>query len=266
MNRDDDATVKLTERYDREAAAYRELWAPVLRQAGRGLLREIDGSSPRRVLDIGTGVGALLPDLRAAFPAAAVLGVDRSRGMLSLAPASFPRSVMDASRLALAASCVDLVVMAFMLFHLERPIEGLREVRRVLRPEGRVGSVTWGGELESKATRIWNGCLDAHGAVAPDPAAEARHDPVDTPEKMKALLHEAGFEIARAWMDEMVASIEAEHLILLKTRMGSSKPRFDSLEPGARETCVAEARRRMEKLAPRDFVARGKIVYAVGSA
>jgi hypothetical protein len=32
------------------------------------------------------------------------------------------------------------------------------------------------------------------------------------------------------------------------------------------ETCLAETRRRIEKLAPRDFVARGKIAHAVGAA
>src|ERR1700732_4823591 len=72
----DSPTEKLTNRYNREAHAYRELWAPVLRSAGLGLLHELAQTPVQRILDVGTGVGSLLPDLRAAFPGALVLGVD----------------------------------------------------------------------------------------------------------------------------------------------------------------------------------------------
>ncbi len=262
----DDSSRKLANRYDREARAYRELWAPILRVAGLSLLRSLEDASVQRVVDVGTGVGALLPDLCAAFPQAWVLGVDRASGMLALAPASMPRAVMDARQLAIRSGTVDLVVQAFMLFHLEAPVDGLREARRVLCRGGRVATLTWGGELESRATRIWTECLDAHGAIQADPAVQARHESVDTPGKMEALLRVAGFEAPRGWVEELVSTIDLEHLLRLKTSMGSSKPRFDSLDPLAREACLASARGRLAELAPGDFVARGRIVCAVASA
>ena len=256
---------KVTDRYNREAYAYRDLWGPVLRPAGLRLLQEIADTPAQRIVDVGTGVGLLLPDLRAAFPDAFLLGVDRAPGMLHLAPSGVPLAVMDARQLALPPASVDLVLLVFMLFHLENPVDGLREARRVLRDGGRVGTLTWGGELESNATRIWTECLDAHGAIEADPIAATRHAPVDTPEKMEALLRIAGFTSSHSWADELVTTLDLEHLLSLRTSMGSAKPRFDSLDPPARETCVATARRRMERLADEDFVARGRIVYAVAS-
>jgi len=147
------------------------------------LVRELADAPVERVLDIGTGVGTLMPDLWREFHGASVVGVDRSHGMLALAPDMTRPAVMDARQLAFRTASIDRVVMAFMLFHLDDPMTGLREARRILRDRGRLGVLTWGGELNSKANDVWLAHLDSHGAVPPDPAAETRHERVDTPEK-----------------------------------------------------------------------------------
>jgi SAM-dependent methyltransferase len=259
-----DPVTALTERYDREATAYRELWAPVLRVAALKLLPALSRGTITRVLDLGTGVGTLLPDLSHAFPGSHILGVDRSRGMLAHAPTEYGRAVMDAERLAITNGSMDRVVMVFMLFHLQSPLDGLREAHRVLRSNGEVGAITWGGDLESEATRIWNDCLIAHGAEPPDPAGATRLARVDTPAKMESLLFESGFVSARSWVDELVYTIDAEHLLGLRMSMGSERPRFVALAPEAQAACVAEARRRMEALPAEAFIARGRVVYSVG--
>jgi ubiquinone/menaquinone biosynthesis C-methylase UbiE len=261
----DERDRQLVERYDAQAAAYQELWAPTLRLASVQLVRELAGKPIRRVIDVGTGVGALWFDLRTALPAAFLLGVDRSTGMLRLAPPQMARVVADARDLPLSSASVDLALLVFMLFHLADPLSGIREVRRVVRPDGFVGTVTWGTDLASPATLIWTGCLDEYGAAPPDPLTQARDELLNTPEKMAALLRAGGFETSRVWADDLVTVISLEHLLQLKTRMGREKARFDSLDGATQATCVAQARQRLQKLAPADFVATGKIVYAVAS-
>lgn len=207
-----------------------------------------------------------MPDLHSTFPTSSVIGVDRSRGMLARAPRQFPRALMDATQLAFAPDSIDIVLQAFVLFHLSQPLEALREARRVLRSGGEIGCMTWGGELESPATRVWGECLDEHGAQPIDPAIVTRFDAVDSPSKMESLLREAGFHKIRCWKEELQDKIDAERLIRLRTRMGSCKPRFDSLTETARATCCDAARARMEQLNADGFIARGDVVYSLASA
>lgn len=258
-----DAARELTERYDRAAAAYRDMWAPILRTAALPLARELAASEIARVLDVGTGVGALLPDLAGIFPNAVIAGVDRSRGMLALAPQRYERSLMDARQLAIRSGVMDRLLLVFMLFHLEEPVVALREARRVLKPGGKVGTLTWAGEMQSEANRVWLECLDEYGAIPPDPAAETRHETVDSPAKMEALLRGAGFESPRCWEDDLVSDLDAEHLIRLKTSVGAAQSRFESLGAVAGAVCIEEARRRMKALTADDFALRGRVVYAI---
>jgi SAM-dependent methyltransferase len=186
--------------------------------------------------------------------------------MLALAPQQFDRAAMDAGQLGFRSGSMDRVLMNFMLFHLAAPATGLREARRVLCAGGLVGTITWGSELESQATRVWNECLDAHGAQQADPLTLTRHDQVDSPEKITALLVESGFGSANCWVDDLVERIDAEHLLRLRTSLGSAKPRFDSLAPEPQAACLAEARRRMEGMSSGAFVARAKLIYSVARA
>jgi ArsR family transcriptional regulator len=97
------------------------------------------------VADLGTGTGYLLPILARHF--AQVIGIDNSRPMLDLAQ----RRVEDAGlstkvelrdgaleTLPLADGSVDLAIAMLMLHHLPDVPAALAEVRRVLRPGGKL--------------------------------------------------------------------------------------------------------------------------------
>lgn len=258
-----DVEQQLVDRYNRHAIAYRELWAPVLRRAGGRLVRELANRDARRILDVGAGTGALFEDWVAAFPNVSVIGLDRSQGMLEQGPARMPRVLADARRLPFRDRSADLVAMVFMLFHLPDPAAGLREARRVLVAGGRVAVLTWGSDLTSPAHEAWTRCLDDHGAEPADPAAATRLETVDTPEKVEALVRANGFDAVRAWREELVQVLDADGLVELKTRMGSEKPRYDSLDPERQAACVATARRSIASLGEDRIEARAEIVLAI---
>ncbi len=97
------------------------------------------GRAPR-LLDVGCSTGHLLADLRAAFPAAELAGVDAEAAGLPAAHAAAPDAALmyaSATDLPFADGCVDGLVALNLLEHLADDVAALAEFARVLRPGGR---------------------------------------------------------------------------------------------------------------------------------
>jgi len=125
------------------APTYEQKYGTKLSQAHDECLRMFSRwlciSSPKRVLDIGCGTGALIERMFAQWPDARFEGVDPAQGMVDEGAkrrpfASFVKGVAEA--LPFPSHSMDLVVCSMSFGHWADKSVGLKEVRRVLKPQG----------------------------------------------------------------------------------------------------------------------------------
>ena len=259
MSRDD--TQQLAEIYSSHAQGYATSWGPVIRPIGQRLLQALPWVDARHVIDLGTGAGTHLPEIRRLARGACVVGVDRAPGMLDLArEQGVPLVQMDGVDLGFRSTCVDVIVMAFMLFHLDDAVVALKEARRVLRPGGVVGTATWADDPETEASRAWEQELDAHGAWDPLPARPRRDELMNTPEKMTALFSLAELRPERVWVERFVHQWDLHGLSLMHSTFGKTKRKLESLNPPARATFLKRVHERLLRLPPEAFIYRAAVV------
>ncbi|MER6568674.1 methyltransferase domain-containing protein [Streptomyces sp. NPDC001093] len=118
----------------------------------RRMLDELDLRAGHRVLDLGCGPGTDLEALaRAVTPAGAVVGVDHDRNMVDAARArTAGEAVVDVRHadihdLPMPGHTADRARTDRVLQHVADPLAALGEIRRVLRPGGRLvmGEPDW---------------------------------------------------------------------------------------------------------------------------
>ena len=259
----DDQVQTLVDLYSQRAEAYDRLWSPVIRPVGERLLQRLPLDGAGRVVDVGTGAGALLPAIRHAAPRATVLGIDRSAGMLQLARQKHrgPLALMDAQRLDLPADEFDVAVVAFVLFHLPDPQQCLREVVRVLRAGGAVGTATWALEEPPSANSIWDDELQAVGARATDLPATDNRASCNSVEKVAALFERAGFVERDVWTESIEHLWPADDHFEWHLR-STSRVRLQSLEPADRAVCLNRVRARLRGADGSGYRFRGEVILA----
>ena len=255
---------RLARNYSGVADGYAECWSPLLRPVGRRLLEALPWDGARRVIDVGTGTGALIPDARQLAPSARTIGIDRSSGMLAVAARTGATvASMDAMRLGFRPGAFDVAIMAFVLFHVPQPIVALTEVHRVLRPRGALGLVTWADDPQPPATQVWEEELTTAGAWDPSPMPPPQHALMNTREKISDLLTSASFIPTRVWVERIEHQWDVPRFIALRTRFGETKRKLETLDAGRRREVLGRIAERMSRLGSGDFLYRGSAICAV---
>lgn len=128
--------------YD-DSALQRVFFDRVHARVARELESVLRGTAAPVVVDVGCGTGRLLARLRAALPAAKLIGVDAAAGMIDVASRKpelqgVRLSVAAVEALPLEDASCDVVVSTVSFHHWSDQAAGLAEVARVLRPGGRL--------------------------------------------------------------------------------------------------------------------------------
>jgi SAM-dependent methyltransferase len=136
-------------------AAQESATGPDPRQVALEAVAEV---SPRRVLEVGPGRGELSERI-ARETGAEVVAVDQSERMVELTRARGVEAVVgDVQALPFLDGSFDCAVAAWMLYHVPNLDRALRELRRVLRPDGRLVAVT---NSERTMPELWDLLGDA---------------------------------------------------------------------------------------------------------
>jgi demethylmenaquinone methyltransferase/2-methoxy-6-polyprenyl-1,4-benzoquinol methylase len=115
----------------------------------RALVNALAPAPGARVLDVATGTGMVAAELLARGDCS-VVGIDQSAEMLSAARARFAgeeRVVLiegQAEALPFAGESFDALTFTYLLRYVDDPRATMRELARVVRPGGRVGSLEFG--------------------------------------------------------------------------------------------------------------------------
>ncbi|MBA2276032.1 MAG: methyltransferase domain-containing protein [Chloroflexi bacterium] len=284
----------ITERYDRDARLYERWWAPVLAPAAAKLLDRCEVTvqdairrrGSVRILDIGTGTGALAIDAVHRWPATQIVATDASEGMLQVARRRADEASATASpdtpgapgapstpirwlaapadALGLPDASIDLAVSSFVFQLVPDRAAAYREVLRVLRPGGRLCLVTWlaGREVFQAADEFDEAVFDL-AIDEEDEGDDPRAGDFRSPTSSIRELRRAGFRSVSAEIDRLDQLWTA--VSFLDYKLGYDELALvNDIGPDTAEKLRARASERLAALAPGAFEWRPPIVYLQG--
>lgn len=176
--------------YDETAGDYDREWASYVDATTRETLRRLTLPEEASVLDVGCGTGALLDELRRLDAGRTLAGVDLSSRMLSQAAEKTEEAVLlsaaAAEKLPFDENDFDVVVSCNAFHFFVEPRSFIAEVRRVLRPGGRLVVTDW-------CDNYWACWLCDYYLRATTEA----HTRIFGREDLREMLEQTGFEVRR---------------------------------------------------------------------
>jgi SAM-dependent methyltransferase len=154
----------------------------------------------RRWLDVGCGTGALSASILEHCAPGAVTGVEPSDGFRAKAQAQLGGRVRllagEAAAIPLADGAVDATVAGLVLNFVPDAQRGLREMRRVTAPGGRIAAYVWDyAERMEMMRHFWDAATELDAGVAR--LDEGPRFPMCQPGGLAAVFSEAGLREVR---------------------------------------------------------------------
>ncbi|GIE82432.1 hypothetical protein Aph02nite_83820 [Actinoplanes philippinensis] len=180
------------------ATAYRNSYASLCAHPAGALLDAARAGTGDRILDVGTGPGTVAALAHAR--GARVTAVDAEPSMVEAARRRVPEAdVREAllPRLPFTDGTFDAAVANFVLNHVGDPLAAVRELRRVVRPGGRIAVTIW-PYPQPPAQQLWTAVFDAAGVERPAdlPRVAPERDFPRTADGLTGLLTRAGLAAA----------------------------------------------------------------------
>lgn len=218
-------------------SAVGEAWAALQTQLDRQLgplgqagLAALAPKAGEAILDLGCGAGATVLALaEAVAPSGHVLGIDLSEPMLAVARQRAAQSgaaaafrIADAQTADLGMEAFDAAFSRFGVMFFSDPVAAFANIRRSLKPGGRLAFVCWRPLAENAWQRV---PMEAAKPILPplpesDPLAPGPFAFAD-PDRVTAILTQAGFADIRATpFDTTIGSGDLEETVALALEVG----------------------------------------------
>ena len=265
-------------RYDDIADGYARWWGPVIAPAALALLDRVAGAlgDATDVIDVGTGTGTLALAALERWPQLRIAGVDGSAEMAALADAEADRRwrgtararfrtiVALADRIPLEAATADVVISSFVYQLVPSRHRALVDARRLLRPGGTIGYVTWlRGGPPSAVDAVVDEVFERFGFDPREP--DLRPGELASPAAAATGLRRAGFRAARAEPGMLEHRWGPTEIVGFLEHFDETST-FDELEAAARTDLRATLLERVAGLSEDDRALRMPVVYATARA
>jgi len=245
------------------ATVYEDFFVPSLFGQWTERVAEAAGIRPgQRVLDVACGTGVLARAVAGLVtPNGTVVGIDPNAAMLAVARRTAPGIDWREGRaeaLPFADAEFDAAVSQFGLMFFDDRVAALREMRRVVRSDGRVATAVWGSIDRSPG---YAALADLLAGLFGEAAATALRAPfaLGDPDLVADLMDEAGYASRRVEVHEGTARFPSIESWMFTEIRGWTLA--DAIDDEQFEVLLGEARRELGRFARAD----GTVEFAIAA-